>query len=58
MTSTDMASPFFSYGVMSIQMMYSVFSGYLFVQDPGDYSFRISYESDEDKVKFGAFFDN
>lgn len=56
MTSTDMASPFFSYGVMSIQMMYSVFSGYLFVQDPGYYSFRISYESDEDKVKFGAFF--
>lgn len=57
MTSSDMASPFFSYGVMSIQMMYSVLSGYLFVPEPGFYSFRIVYESNEDKVKIEPVFD-
>ena len=36
---------------MSIQIMYSVFSGYLLVSEPGFYSFRIVYESNEDKVK-------
>lgn len=55
MTSTDMESPFFSYGVMSIRTMYSVLSGYLFVKDPGYYSFRIAYESDDDKVNIMRF---
>lgn len=42
---------------MSIQMMYSVLSGYLFVPEPGFYSFRIVYESNEDKVKIEPVFD-
>ena len=49
-TSTDLTSPFFTYGIASLSVMYATFSGFLYFSESGMYSFRFTFESEQDKV--------
>lgn len=49
-TSKDLTSQFYSLGVSPIEFMYSTFTGFLLISNPGFYTFRTVFESDRDEV--------
>ena len=49
-TSIDLTSQFYSLSVYSIEFMYSTFTGFIMVPNPGFYAFRTVFESEQDEV--------